>query len=92
LGVVTEADACRQSRIDHRTLEPRIGLPKDERENVGGIGRGIVLADRRSLPAKLDKNVLNGLVDDNALAPGKRRVVDKWEFDKRVIRLCPVAE
>src|SRR5258707_15796606 len=70
----------------------RIGLLEDERKHVGGIGGGIVLADRRPLPADLYRGALNRLTDYRTRAFCEGRMFYQREFDKWVIGFYPVAK
>ena len=93
LRVVTDADAVHQSGVNQVALKARIGLLHDERKNVGSISRGVVFADRRTLPANLDQSRSDRLLDDAAFALLQRRMLDQWKLHERIFLASrPVAE
>src|SRR6185437_17041182 len=93
LRVVAEADGGGEPRILKRAREVRVGLAQDEREDVGRVGRCVVLAYRGPVPADLYDDVANWLRDDPRLAFGEGRVLDERELYERVFRApWPTAE
>src|SRR5207245_6548188 len=81
LRVVTDCDAVNQSCVDQVSLKSGIGLLHDERKSIGRISRGVILTDRWTLPADLDQNVRDWLLDNVSFALGQR-----WVFDQRELR------
>src|SRR5258705_13137021 len=93
LRVIAYRDACHHTSINQSALESRIRLRKDVREDISRIRRGVILSNRRSVPADINYHVLNRLSNDGAFVFRHRRMLNNWKFNKKIfLATSPIAE